>query len=113
MKRLALNTLLRSTSATRRAVTLIATATAAASLALSAAQASTSEFPYDIISYDEPEAASVAFEENFPSPSPTDYGLSLELPADYFAAVTFPPMDSFGEEELPMMLAGLDPLQTP
>ena len=34
MKRLALNTLLRSTSATRRAVTLIATATAAASLAL-------------------------------------------------------------------------------
>lgn len=113
MNRLAMKSLLRATSVTRRAVTLLATASAAASLALSAAQASTSEFPYDIVSYDEPEATAVAFEENFPSSYTTDYGLSLELPADHFAAVTFPPMASFGEEEPPMMLAGLDPLQTP
>ncbi|HQR76391.1 MAG TPA: hypothetical protein PLR35_08190 [Burkholderiaceae bacterium] len=112
MNRLAMNTLLRSTPVTRRALALLATAAAAASLVVSAAQASTSEWPYDAVAYDDTEAV-VAFEENFPLPFETDYALSLELPADYFAAPTFPPMASFGEEEPRLMLAGLDPLQTP
>lgn len=112
MNRFAMNTLLRSTSAARRALALLATASAAASLAVSAAQASTSEWPYDAVAYDDTEVV-VAFEENFPSSFETDYALSLELPVDYFAAPTFPPMANFGEEETPLMLAGLDPLATP
>lgn len=112
MNRLAKYTLMRTTSATRRALALLATATTAASLALSAAQASTSEWPYETVAYNDAEVT-VAFEENFPSSYATDYGLSLELPADHFASMSFPPMSSFGEEEQPMMLAGLDPLQTP
>lgn len=112
MNHLAMNMLLHSTTATRRALALLATASAAASLVLSAAQASTTEWPYDAVAYDDTEVL-VAFEENFPSTFETDYALSLELPADYFAAPTFPPMASFGEEEAPLMLAGLDPLATP
>ena len=112
MNRLATNTHLHSTSVARRALELLATASAAASLVVSAAQASTSEWPYDTVAYDDTEVL-VAFEENFPSSFETDYALSLELPADYFAAPTFPPMAGFGEEEAPMMLAGLDPLATP
>ena len=112
MNRLAINTLLRSKSATRRALALLATASAAASLVLSSAQASTAEWPYDMVAYDDTEVL-VAFEENFPSSFETDYALSLELPADYFAAPTFPPMAGFGDDETPLMLAGLDPLATP
>ena len=112
MNRLAMNTLLRSKSATRRALALLATASAAASLVLSSAQASTAEWPYDTVAYDDTEVL-VAFEENFPSSFETDYALSLELPADYFAEPTFPPMASFGDEQAPLMLAGLDPLATP
>ncbi|MGE5714128.1 MAG: hypothetical protein ACM32F_09655 [Betaproteobacteria bacterium] len=112
MNRLAMNTLLRSTPVTRRALALLATAATAASLVVSAAQASTSEWPYDAVAYDDTEFL-VAFEENFPLSFETDYALSLELPADYFAAPTFPPMASFGEAEPRLMLAGLDPLQTP
>lgn len=108
MNRLAMNTLLRSKSAMWHTLALLATA----SLVLSSAQASTAEWPYDTVAYDDTEVL-VAFEENFPSSFETDYALSLELPVDYFAAPTFPPMASFGEDEPPLMLAGLDPLATP
>lgn len=112
MNRLAMITLTHTSTATRRALALLAAATAAASLSLSAAQASTAEWPYDLVAYDDAEVT-VAFEDGFPSSYATDDGLSLELPADYFAAMTFPPMPDFGEEERSLMVAGLDPLQTP
>jgi hypothetical protein len=59
------------------------------------------------------EYAAIAFEENYPASDTADAGLSLELPSGYFAEVSFPPMADFGVDELPLLVAGLDPTETP
>lgn len=55
-----------------------------------------------------------AFEENYPVSEPVDMALLLDLPADYFSEITFPPMPEFGVDDPPLMVAQLDdPLETP
>lgn len=56
----------------------------------------------------------VAFEENYPASDEVDMALLLDLPADYFSEITFPPMPEFGVDAPPLMVAQLeDPLETP
>ncbi len=59
------------------------------------------------------EYTAVAFEENYSASDSAEAGLSLELPSGYFAEVSFPPMAEFGVDELPLLMAGLDPMETP
>ncbi len=87
----------------------VATTVAAAMLALSAfnpSVAQTSEI--DVWS----EYGAPVVEDNFPDSASVD-GLLLDLPVDYFSEVTFPPMGDFGTDEQPMLMAGLDPTETP
>jgi hypothetical protein len=58
------------------------------------------------------EYGSPVFEANYPVSADID-GLLLDLPADYFAEVSFPPMGDFTTDEGPILLAGLDFLSTP
>ncbi len=83
----------------------------AAALTLSAAYAQTSEWSGENESFDM--AAGPAFEENFPASDEPDVALGLDLPADYFGEVTLPPMMDFDTEEPALMLASLDPTETP
>ena len=56
----------------------------------------------------------VAFEENYPASEAVDMALLLDLPADYFSEITFPPMSDLVVDEPPLMFAQLeDPLETP
>ena len=56
----------------------------------------------------------VAFEENYPASETVDMALLLDLPADYYGEMTFPPMSDFVVDEPPLMFAQLDdPLETP
>ena len=99
----------------RNVLKLLATTLTTATLAMSSAHASTSEWPYDIVPFDAgtEEPAVAAFEVNFPASDTPDVALLLDLPADYFGEFSFPPMPDFGVDEPPLMIAGLDPLQTP
>lgn len=87
----------------------IASITAAALLSLSALQTSHAQ-GLDDDSWSE--YATPAFEENFPSTADVD-GLLLDLPVDYFAEFSLPPMGDFTIDEGPILLAGLDLLSTP
>jgi hypothetical protein len=87
----------------------------AAALTLSTAHAQSSQFlgenvPFDAAA-DQPAAA--AFEENFPSSDAPDVAVLLDLPADYFGEVTFPPMSDMVIEEPAIIVANLDPTETP
>ena len=99
-----------------RLTTLLATTVTAAALALSSG-ASIAQSGDENPSWTE--FGIPAFETEFPipdadvTPSSAADGQLLDLPADYFAEVRFPPMPDFGVDEPPMMLAGLDPLTTP
>jgi hypothetical protein len=99
----------------RKVLKLLATTLTTAALAMSSAHASISEWPNDIVPFDAAaeEPAVAAFEENFPSSDAPDVALLLDLPVDYFGELSFPPMPDFGVDEPPLMIAGLDPLQTP
>jgi hypothetical protein len=83
--------------------------TAAALLSLPALQASHAQGLEDD-SWSE--TATVVFEENIPSTAAVD-GLLLDLPVDYFAEFSLPPMGDFTIDEGPILLAGLDLLSTP
>ena len=94
----------------RSAMSLASVATTvAAMLALSAFNPSVAQ-TNDVDSWSE--FGAPLFEANFPETASVD-GLLLDLPADYFSEVTFPPMADFGVDEQPLMLAGLDPMETP
>lgn len=99
----------------RNVLKLLAITLTTATVAMSSAHASTSEWPYDNVPFDAAaeEPAVAAFEENFPAADAPDVALLLDLPADYFSELSFPPMPDFGVDEPPLMVAGLDPLQTP
>jgi hypothetical protein len=92
-----------------RLTTLLATTVTAAVLVLSssASIAQTGDENPSWIEFGIP-----TLEESFPSTNTAD-GLLLDLPADYFAEVNFPPMLDLGVDEPPVLLAGLDPLATP
>lgn len=87
----------------------------AALLTLSAAYAQTSEGPGENVSFDAAagQSAGAVFEENFPASDAPDVALGLDLPADYFGEITFPPMSDLVIDEPPLMLASLDPTETP
>ncbi len=88
---------------------LLAAAVSVAFLSLSAV--SVAQTNDDVDSWGE--YAAVAIEENYPASDSADAGLSLELPSGYFAEVSFPPMPEFGVDELPLLIAGLDPTEAP
>jgi hypothetical protein len=96
----------------RIAVSLFAIA---AALTLSTVHAQSSQYlgenvPFDAAA-DQPAAA--AFEENFPASDAPDVAVLLDLPADYFGEITFPPMSDMVIDEPAIMVAGLDPTETP
>ena len=67
--------------------------------------------PSDGIVTEEP--TYVAFESDFPTDETQVAGLMLDLPADYFGETAgFPAMPDYVVDE-PILIAGLDPTQTP
>jgi hypothetical protein len=94
---------------------LFASTATAATLALAGVNASASQWlgenvPFDAAA-DEP--AAVPFEANYSDSTTMAAGMMLDLPVDYFSESSFPPMPDFGADEPPLLLAGLDPTQTP
>lgn len=83
-----------------------------AALTLSAAQAQPwlENVPFDAAAG---HSANATFEESYPASSDPDAALSMDLPADYFSEISFPPMSDLVIDELPVMLASLDPTETP
>jgi hypothetical protein len=67
--------------------------------------------PFDPAVAEEP--STVAFEHNYPTSNIEVAGLLLDLPADSFSEVTFPPMSDYSVDDAPIMMASLDPLDTP
>lgn len=60
------------------------------------------------------ESSYVAFEANFPTAETEVAGLLLDLPVDsYSETVAFPAMPDYVVDEPLLMIAGLDPMQTP
>lgn len=60
------------------------------------------------------EPSYVAFEANFPTAETEVAGLLLDLPVDsYSETVAFPAMPDYVVDEPLLMIAGLDPMQTP
>lgn len=98
----------------RNVLKLLATTLTTAMLAMSTAYASTSEWLGDNVPFDAAaEEPVAAFEENYPASDAPDVALLLDLPVDYFSEFSFPPMPDLIIDEPPLMVAGLDPLQTP
>ena len=62
----------------------------------------------------EAEPVHTAFESNFPTDETQVAGLMLDLPADYFGETAgFPAMPDYVVDDQPILIAGLDSLQTP
>ena len=60
------------------------------------------------------EPSYIAFEANFPTAETELAGLLLDLPVDsYSETVAFPAMPDYVVDEPLLMIAGLDPMQTP
>ena len=69
-------------------------------------------FPSEATADNEP--SYVAFEANFPTAETELAGLLLDLPVDsYSETVAFPAMPDYVVDEPLLMIAGLDPMQTP
>lgn len=100
----------------RFALQLLA-ATAAAAFALSSAQASsTAEWLGEDASFNaatDTTPSYVAFEENFPASDGPDIALTLDLTSEYVSEITFSPIPDFGVDAPPLLVASLDPMETP
>ena len=94
---------------------LFARSATAATLALAAVNASAAQWlgenvPFDAAA-DEP--AAVSFEANYPASEASIAGVMLDPRVDYYSESPFQPMPDSGADEPPLLVAGLDPTQTP
>ena len=100
----------------RSAVKLLAMTFTSAALAVSAAhafghQCSSENVSSDAIAIDE--SGYVPFEADYVDSTSELAGLLLDLPADSYTEMTFPPMSDYVIDEAPLLTASLNPLDTP